>query len=239
MTVKRTTAMLSRLPVLMFLFAWPWTLGLAEDVQGPTHNRVSLSVDASQEVDNDLMVAALGIQREGSRAPDLADEVNRAINWALDEASKLAMVRVQTQSYRTSPVYRNNTLSGWRVSQSIRLQSRDAAALSGLIARLQERLALQSIGFQVSDEARRKANEALISDALTRFRERAAMITGELDRRSYRIIRIDVDSSGERPVPIARGMAMAAESAMAAPQFEAGTQTLRVGVSGQIEVSEN
>lgn len=222
---------------LLLLWLLPWTVGLAHEVQGPTHNRISLSVDASTEVDNDQLVASLGIQREGSRAAALADEVNRAINWALDEARKVAVVKVQTQSYQTHPIYRKNTLSGWRVSQSIRLQSKDSAQLSELIGRLQERLALQSIGFEVSDEARRAANEALIQEALGRFRERSAMITEQLGRRSYRLIQADVNTRGQGPAPMVRGMAMRAEVA-AAPQFEAGTQTLRVNVSGQIELSE-
>ncbi len=231
--------MLNRLLTLLLLCATPWSAGLAHDDQGPTHNRISLSVDASDEVDNDLLVATLGIQREGSRAAPLADEVNRAINGALAEARKLAVVKVQTQSYQTSPVYRNNTLSGWRVSQSIRLESKDSAELSELIGRLQDKLALQSIGFEVSDEARRAADEVLIKEALSRFRERAAMITDQLGRRSYRIIQADVNTHGFQPAPRVRGMAMRAEAAVATPQFEAGTQTLRINVGGQIELSED
>ena len=230
--------MFHRLFVLSLIGSLAWSTGLAHESQAPTHNRISLSVDASEDVDNDLLVAVLGIQREGSRAPALADEVNRAVNWALGEARKLAVVKVRTQNYQTRPVYRNNSLSGWRVSQSIRLESKDSTTLSELIARLQERLALQSIGFEISDDARRSSNEVLIKEALNRFRERAAMITEQLGRRSYRIIQVDVNTHGMQPVPMVRNMAMRAEAAVATPQFEAGSQTLRVNVSGQIEVSE-
>jgi predicted secreted protein len=237
-STAREILMSNRSIVLLLLCVFSWSVGLADEAQGPTHNRVALSVDASDEIDNDLLVATLGIQREGSRAATLADEVNRAVNWALAEARKHAMVKVQTQSYQTRPIYRNNTLSGWRVSQSIRLESKEATDLSELIARLQERLALQSIGFEVSDETRRTENDALIKEALKRFRERAAMITEQLGRRSYRIIQVDVNTHGVQPMPMVRGMAMHAEAAVATPQFEAGSQTLRVSVSGQIEVSE-
>lgn len=231
--------MIHRTIPLLLLCILSWPAALAHEAQGPTHNRIALSVDVDREVDNDLLVAVMGIQREGSRAERLADEVNRAVNWALGEARKAAEVEAQTQSYRTHPVYRDNTLSGWRVSQSIRLQSKNGGALSELIARLQERLALESIGFQVSDPARRRANDVLIKEALKGFRERAEMITAELGRRSYRLIRIDVNTHGMRPMPVGRDMAMRAEAAVAAPRFEAGTQTLRVTVSGEIEVSEN
>jgi predicted secreted protein len=226
------------LPALLLLLALP--LAADADQQGPTHNLVNLSVDATAEVDNDLLVAVLYAQREGSEPARLADEVNQTVNWAIAQAKTTPGIKVQTQSYNTQPVHRNSQLVGWRVSQSLRLESRDAGVLSDLIGQLQERLAVQSLGFQVSDEARRKADEQLTAEALDRFIERARLITKQLGRSSYRLVRIEVNSAGGPPPrPMLRAMAMDAEMAAAAPALEAGTQRLAVTVNGTIELTED
>lgn len=207
----------------------------------PTHNLVSFSVDANVEVDNDILVAVVYTQRDGSKPAQLSDEVNRTIAWAIEQAKAVPDVKVQTQNYNTHPVYKNGTLTGWRVNQSIRLESRDAAQLSELVGTLQQQLAVQSIGFEVSDEARRAANDNLIAAALKRFRERAELVRKELGRSSHRIVRVDVNtSSSQPPRPMMRSMAMEADAMrVAAPQLEAGTQDVTVNVSGTIELSED
>ncbi len=215
------------------------TNGHAE-TRGPTHNLVSLTAAASSQVANDLLVAVLGATAEGSEARRPADEVNRAVNWALDQARASAGVRVQTHSYGSSPIYRDNTLQGWRVHQSVRLESADSALLSDLIARLQERLALQSLGFEVSTAAQSAAEDELIARALAAFRQRAELVTRELGRSGYRLVRVDVDTGGAPPPrPMLRAAAAMAAEAVAPPQVEAGTRELTVRVSGTIEVTED
>jgi predicted secreted protein len=229
----------AHLPSLLLLLALASApFAVHAEQEGPTHNLVALNVDASAEVDNDLLVAVLYAQREGSQPARLAGEVNEAVNQALSKAKATPGVKVQTHSYETNPVYRNNQLSGWRVSQAIRLESREAAVLSELVGQLQQQLAVQSLGFEVSDEARRRAEEALTGEALQRFTERARLVTQQLGRSSYRLVRIDINSSGGPiPRPMMRSMAMGAEVAAAPPALEPGTQRLAVTVSGTIELT--
>ena len=207
----------------------------------PTHNLVSFSVDANVEVDNDILVAVVYTQRDGSKPAQLSDAVNRTIAWAIEQAKAVPDTKVQTQNYNTHPIYKNGALTGWRANQSIRLESRDAAQLSELIGTLQQQLAVQSIGFEVSDDSRRVANENLITAALKRFRERAELVRRELGRNTLRFVRIDVNTSGSRPPrPMMRSMATEADSIrVAAPPLAAGTQEVTVNVSGTIELSED
>ena len=226
------------LPVLLTLFGL--SCATAADAEGSTHNLVNLSVDASTEVDNDLLVAVLYAQREGSQPARLADEVNQAVNGAVAQAKATPGIKVQTQSYNTQPVYRNGKLTGWRVSQSIRLESRDAATLSDLVGKLQEQLAVQTLAFEVSDDARRKADETLTTEALDRFTARARLITKQLGRSSYRLVQLNVNSSGgPMPRPMMRVAAMEADMAVAAPKLEAGTQRLAVSINGTIELTDD
>ncbi|HEY5790494.1 MAG TPA: SIMPL domain-containing protein [Gammaproteobacteria bacterium] len=201
-----------------------------------TYDRVQLSGSATREVANDTLVAVLFVQREGQAAAPLAAEVNAAIAWGLEQARKADGVKVQTLGYQTNPVYQNNRISGWRVRQALRLESRDSERLSTLLGELQARLALQSVGYEVSPEARRAAEEALVREALAAFRARAELVSGELGAAGYRLVQLDVDGGGPPPRPYQAMAAMEMRAAAAPPALEAGTQDLSVTVRGTIEL---
>ena len=202
-----------------------------------TYDRINVSVTDQEEVDNDVLVAAMYSQREGPRAASAANEVNKAIAWALSKAQSVAAVKAQTMQYTTSPVYRNQAITAWRVRQGLRLESRDAAALSELLALLQERLGIQSVDYTISPERRRQAEDNLIARALAAFRDRAQLIAGELGRRQYSIVNLTVSTGGSRPGPLSmRGARMAESTSVAAPALEAGVKTVNVSVSGTIEL---
>lgn len=206
-----------------------------------TYNRVSFQEQASTEVDNDLLVAVLFAQAEGRETREPADEVNQTITWAVDTANKVPGVKVTTLSYHTNAVYRKNVISGWRVTQSIRLESRDGRGLGELVGDLQGRLGVQAIGYQVSDEQRRSYTGQLVDAALANFRDRAAAITKAMDRRSYQVVNLDINSGqSSPPIRMARAMVMEADAMGAAPvRLEAGSQELQVKVSGTIELSND
>ena len=219
--------------VLLSVLAWPaW----ADDAP-LTYDRIEFSVVATRQVENDTLVAILYVQREGEDTGRLADEVNRSMQWAMATARKASGLKIQTLDYRTSPVHRNQKLQGWRVSQSMRLESRDSSQLGRIIGTLQERLAVRSIHYDVSRERRSQVETELIAEAIQKFTKRAELITAELDRKGYRVVKMNVNTSSSPPPR--RGpqlMAMRAEAAAAPPELEAGTQTLQVQVSGTVEL---
>lgn len=206
----------------------------AED-QTLTYDRINLSVSASDEVENDTLVAMLFAQKEGNDAARLAKEVNGDVAWALKLAEEATGIKAQTLDYQTNPIYRNQTLTGWRVRQSLRLESRDAAALSELIGTLQKRLEVGHIGYSVSEERRKQAEDRLIAEALAAFSQRAALIAGQLQRPGYRLVQMDINTGADIYRPqLARAAAM--EMSGAAPPLEVGTQAVRITVSGTIEL---
>jgi predicted secreted protein len=211
------------------------TPGVMADEPPLTYDRVSLSASASAEIENDELTAVLFVQREGPQVAALADEVNRSVRWGVERARKLPGVKVQTLDYRTSPVYRDGNLTGWRVRQSVSLESGDATQLSGLIGKLQERLRLQSLGYGLSEQRRKSAEDELVTRAIGAFQERAKLVTGQLGRPGYRLVNMDVNSSGELPRPLGLS-ARTMEAAVAPPALEAGTATVRVTVRGTIEL---
>jgi predicted secreted protein len=206
----------------------------------PQYNRVSLNESAKTEVENDLLVAVLFAQAEGQDSATPADEVNRLMDWAVNMAKSHPEVKVQTLGYHSNAVYNKNRIRGWRVNQSMRLESRDSRVLGDLIAALQQQLKVQSIGYQVSDEQRRKHLDALTAEALARFQARARHIAESLGRGAYRLVRLNINDSRHSPMPVARGMMMEASAAksVAPARIEAGTQQMTVSINGEIELGE-
>lgn len=213
----------------------------AHETEPLAYDQVDLSASAEQEVANDLLVAVLYTEQEGQRQADVAERVNTAMSWALDLAKPAAGIKTQTLQYNTYPVYANNstTISGWRARQSLRLEGRDAKAIGELISTLQEKLAVESVGYAVSRESRLATEDALTTSALAQFDSRAKQIAAALGRPGYRLVRINVSSTGNPGMPIAYRAQMMADVGMkaAAPaQVEAGEQTLGIAVSGTIQL---
>lgn len=198
------------------------------------YDRIQLSASASTKVENDMAIASLYAEAEGSDATALSQEVNTKIRWALEQVKKHGGIKTQTQSYTTSPVYRNNKVWGWRVRQSIRLESNDMVLMSELLGQLQQKLALQSMQFAVSTERNKEVEDGLIKQAIQAFENRARLVSSQLRRKNYRIVNINVATSG-RPV-LQRQFAMRAMAAESSPAIEAGEQTVQVTVSGEVEL---
>ncbi|HFD87934.1 MAG TPA: DUF541 domain-containing protein [Gammaproteobacteria bacterium] len=220
---------------ILLLFCLP--LMADEDVH---YDRVNLSASATGTVNNDTMRATLSTEAEGKRTAELADKVNRRIQWAVNEAKRHAGLKVQTQAYNTYPVYHKNVVTGWRVSQSIQIESLDAALLSDVLGKLQQKLNLTGISFSVSPALRESSENALISEAIAAFKKRAAIIARDLGRASHRLVTMNVSTSGSQPQYMARGMmmeVMAAPAPTAAPPVvEAGESQLTVSINGEIEL---
>jgi predicted secreted protein len=203
------------------------------------YDQVDLNASASMDVENDLLIAFVFAEVEANDQADAADEVNAAIAWAAERARNVSGIEVQTTNYNTRPVYANGRrIVGWVARQSLRLESTDAETLSELLGELQQRVAIQSIDYDLSNAARDAAEESLIAEALAQFNRRAGLIAGELGRDGFRIVRLSIGNNGPIFVTGARARAVSfAEAAVAPPEIEAGTQTLSVSVSGTIELN--
>jgi predicted secreted protein len=201
-----------------------------------TYDRVSVDASAEAQIPRDRLSAVLYAQRDGQEAAPLAAEVNRLIDWGVGLAKQTAGIEVQTLDYRTQPVYNKQTLTGWRVRQSIRLTSADFSALGTLVGKLQQRLAVADIGYELSPAGRQAMEDRLIQQAIERFTARAQLVAQALDRPGYRLVSMDIGSGGAPPRPMYRGAAVAMAEAIPSPVLEPGTETVQVRVSGTIEL---
>lgn len=207
----------------------------------PTFNRVTLNESAQRAVENDRLVVVLFAQAEGRDAAAPADEVNRLMDWALALANSHADIEVQTEGYHSSAIYKDGRIRGWRVRQALRIEGQDSRLIGDLAGKLQESLKVQSIGYEVSEARRREHLAELTEIALKRFQARAAQVTESLGRRSFRLVRLNLNDNHRQPAPMMRA-AMAESSADFSPapaRIQAGTQQLSLAINGEIEVSED
>ena len=208
---------------------------VAEEQPTEPRHRVSFRVESARDVANDWIQAVVGISAEDVDPAALADTVNRAMAWGLEQAR--AETRVQTKSggYNTHPVYEDGKLRRWRASQELLLEGGDSDAMTALVGALQSRLQLQSFQFSVSHTTRARVEDELVVEALAAFQARAEVVRKTLGASGYAIDEISVDTGGYEP-PIVRGRfeALAMDAAKSAPAVEAGNSRLTVSVQGSI-----
>ena len=200
------------------------------------YDAVSLSVSRERSVANDRLVVELFSQHDGANAAEVSARVNSDMTWAIERAKKVPGLVVQTAGYLSQPVYRDQRLVGWRVRQSLRLESEDAGSVAELLGELQSKLSIGSTSYRISSKQRALVEDELIAEAIIAFGERAQLIAQSLERKGYRLIEMDVITD-RAPAARMRSMAASAESvAMSAPSIEPGEQVVRVMVNGTIEV---
>ncbi len=215
-----------------------WIPLLATAGERSTYDRVSLEAVASDKVANDTLVAVLYFQSQGKAPAQVAERVNRAIAWGVAKAKQFSDIEVQTQNYQTSPLYQDGKLTGiWQVRQSIRLEGRDFEKVGALLGELQEKLAIQYLGYQLSTDRRREVEAGLTKRAIAYFKEKAELIAGQFGARDFRIVSVDISSaSGNRPTPMIRSMAAMEARVASAPVVEAGEREVQIRINGVIEL---
>ena len=208
----------------------------AGQAQEPLFNLVQLQGQAEREVPNDLLTAVLAAEAEGPDPAKLADGINRTMQRALATALEVKSVTTRTGSYQTYPTYDKGRVARWRVRQELRLESSAFAAVTELIGKLQADLVVTGMSFSVSGDARRKAENALIVEAMAAFEERARVVRDAMKAKGYRVHQLQVSPSGAAVRPMAamaRGMAM---ESVAAPAIEPGSSRILITVSGTIQL---
>jgi predicted secreted protein len=207
--------------------------------QGPTRPSgilIDFRAEAEKSVANDLGRATVYAEATAADVAEVSRRVNAVIAAGISSAKSQPGVSVRSGSSHTYPVYGKGSrnIEGWRMRSEILLESRDAAALSTLLGRLQAQLAVSHFGFTPAPETRRAAEDAAALEAIATFQERAARYAAAL-KKPYRIRSMSIGGSGQvPPQPIYRAAAMMAE---AAPMpVEAGESRVAVTVTGQIEL---
>lgn len=201
---------------------------------------IELSAEASRPAANDLIQAQVYAEANAGNPAEVARQVNRDLGEALQMIKKTSGVTVKSGNQNTYPIYGNGRrIEGWRMRADLLLESKDSAAISELLARLQQmKLALGNVSQMPSPATRKEVEAGVTRDAIRAFEAKAAVIAETLGK-SYRIKRLSIQQSGfAQPMPMLRAARMEMASAMAPTPIEAGESQVSTTVSGEIELAD-
>ena len=193
-----------------------------------------LSQTAERTLARDLLRVELRVEETGSDPRAVQSAINRRMTAALDRARQAESVRVETGSYHVGEERPTNRAAIWRGSQSLILKSKNADATLKLVGALQsDGLSTASLGYEVSPEIVRSAQDDLTAEALAALDRRAASVAEarHLAVLRYRDLRVGNAETEGRPVPRFGGAAMAAG---APPVAEPGEAVVRVTVEAEL-----
>lgn len=211
---------------------------LAEEVH---YNQVSVRAEVSQEVQRDLMMVTLYSEAQDQDPAKLAAQITETMNKAIGQARQVKDITLRQGSRNSYPIYddKGQKITGWRERSELRLESADFSALSKLTGELLEDLKMGGMDFSIAPPTRKASEDALLKDAVAAFKNRAQLVTDALGGKSYKLVNLNLNTSGyPQPYQRAPVMMMKAARADAAPalEVEAGTSQVTVNADGVIEV---
>ena len=223
-----------RLFTVTFLVLYINSAALAADCSARKLPIVQFDANASQLVENDSMRATLFVEVADSTPNAASAQVTRAANAALHELTRDAALHVRTGAYRTYPVSDQGTIKAWRARSELVIESDQIDRVSDAIAAVSEDMQLAGVEFFPSVALRKQVEDELVDQAIKAFIDKAQRIAKSFGANRFEICEANVidQADGPPPRPLLRGMA--AEAAVAAPDFGSGTTRLSVTVSGTI-----
>ena len=217
------------------LFAQPAVAGQ------PQYNQVALRAEVSQSVAHDEMQVTLYSEAQDSDPAKLASLISKKLNSAVETSRAAKDVRVSLGSRHSYPVYddKQQKITGWRERAELHLESRNFSALSQLSADLLGTLQMGGMSFSVATASRQQAEDALLKDAIHAFNARATLVSQAMGGNGFRLVSLNLNSSGFRP-PMPMRMnamkSMAMSDSAPAQEIEAGSSDVSISADGVIEV---
>jgi predicted secreted protein len=208
----------------------------------PPQDVLTLAASAAVEVQYDVISMTLSATREGSDASVVQSQLRQAIDSALNEARKAqrpGQLDVRTGAFSLSPRYgnRSTTITGWVGNGEVVLEGRDVAAIAQVAGRLNT-VTVARVGYALSRETRERVEADAVSQAIARFRARAADYAKQFGFAGYNVREVNVGTADPTmPQPMMRARMVANEAADASIPVEAGKATVTVSVNGSVQMT--
>jgi predicted secreted protein len=201
---------------------------------------IDLSAEASRPAANDQIRAAVYSEATGQSPAEVSRRVNQEVAEALKVIKSKSGVTVKSGQQSTYPIYgKEQKIDGWRMRSELIVESKDLAAVSDLLGKLQQmKLAVGNVTQMPSAETRRQVEDETTRDAIRAFQARAAVVADQMGKK-WQIKQMNIQQAGQYPQPMmraARGAAMMADAAPA--PLEAGESQLTTNIHGQIELAD-
>jgi predicted secreted protein len=204
-------------------------------------NVVQLSASGSVEVQQDMLSISMNTVRDGADANAVQTQLKTALDAALTIAKAAALpgqLDVRTGNFSLYPRYgQNGKPIGWQGTTELILEGRDIARISTTAGKIQT-LTMGNVSFGLSREQRTRVEGEAQTQAITRFKAKAADVAKDFGFTGYTLREVSVNANDQGFNPNPRVMAMQAKamSSDAPVPVEAGRTTVLVTVSGSVQL---
>ena len=207
----------------------------------PRHNVLSFSVNATEEVAQDLLSVTLQVSREGSQATEVQSSLKRVMETSLDEVRAAirgaAGIEIRTGAFSVQPRYNSvGRISGWQGSAQLTIEGTDTLRISQLVGKLTQ-LNVVNTQYGLSRLVRESREAALTSEAIQRFRSRGDEMARAFGFKGYSLGEVSVSFAepGFQPRPYLMAVrAKSSELSDSPLPVEPGKGQVTVTVSGHI-----
>ena len=208
-----------------------------------TYNQVSLRAEASQEVAHDQMQVTFYTEAQDTDPARLADLISKTLNSAIETARKQPKVSVKLGNRSSYPVHdsKGQKITAWRERAEIRLESTEFSELSALTGELLKTLKMANMQFSIAPKTRISSEDALLKEAISAFQARAKLVSEAFGSSQYKVVNLNLNSSGYNNPPVYARSAKMVSSVMSdesavAPDIEAGSTQVSIIADGVIEI---
>jgi predicted secreted protein len=205
----------------------------------PPRNVLQLAATGAVEAQQDQLTMDLGTTREGEGAAAVQGQLTAAVDAALAQvkpAVRPGELDVRTGRFGLAPRWRDGRVDGWTGTADIVLQGRDFARITQAAARVTT-LSVRGVTFTLSRAERDRAEHDAQAQAVQRFRAKADELAHGFGFSGYSLREVTVNAEDQGFAPVRMAAAPMAAGAAAAPvPIEAGKTTVRVTVSGSVQL---
>jgi predicted secreted protein len=198
---------------------------------------ISVTAQSTATVPNDRLHAWFRVEVDNPSAAAAAADVNQRVARILAKLKALPEAQTSTSGYTSQQIVEKGKPSRWRVTQTIKVEGGDFAAIGDAAGRLQaeDGAVLSGLSFAVSEELRKRTQDAITQQAIAAWRARAEAAAKGFGAPAWRPGRVQIQAGdGPRPYPMFRaGAEMAMAAAPAPVPLEAGSTDVTVSVTGE------
>ena len=207
----------------------------------------NLSINQQREYDPEIVDVVLGFENESREQSTAVEENNQIVSELMSILEAEELENVETQGFRVYPYTNYITVNNdnkdekrervtyYKVSNQIKFSTKNLAELPVLLGRLLNAGANRVVNIDYRLENNEKALEEVTGLALSSLKEKAAFLAENLDKKNYRIKKINFGRQNIYGNDVLQSMTRSAESANFS-EVPLAEQKVNINVSVSAEV---
>lgn len=178
---------------------------------------LNLSASAQKEVDADTVRLVFTKQLIGDNQQQLTESLNKSINAVIDKGKRIPALQVSNGDYGFWQTSEKGKNIQWEMRGQVIVTSKDFQKARDFIATVKDDMSLDGIQFFLSEEARKKIEDGLITEAAEKFKSKANVAVKSFGFSQYRVKNINL---GDAPVRMPRFVGVNMLMSKAATSYE-------------------